>query len=49
MSNIYVTIDYYNKEEDGYVLHFPNYEVRQGMVYSLTNYPRPRTTSMSSN
>ncbi len=47
MSNIYVTIDYYNKEDDVYVLHFPNYEVRQGMVYSLTNYPR--TTSMSSN
>ena len=38
MSNIYVTIDYYNKEDDVYVLHFPNYEVRQGMVYSLTNY-----------
>ena len=49
MSNIYVTIDYYNKEDDVYVLHFPNYEVRQGMVYSLTNYSRPRTTSMSSN
>ena len=45
----YLTIDYYNKEDDVYVLHFPNYEVRQGMVYSLTNYPRPRTTSMSSN
>ena len=34
----YLTIDYYNKEDDVYVLHFPNYEVRQGMVYSLTNY-----------
>ena len=45
----YLTIDYYNKEDDVYVLHFPNYEVRQGIVYSLTNYPRPRTTSMSLN
>ena len=45
----YLTIDYYNKEDDVYVLHFPNYEVRQGMVYSLTNNPRPRTTFMSSN
>ena len=34
----YLTIDYYNKEDDVYVLHFPNYEVRQGIVYSLTNY-----------
>ncbi len=34
----YITIDYYNKEDDVYVLHFPNYEVRQGIVYSLTNY-----------
>ena len=34
----YLTIDNYNKEDDVYVLHFPNYEVRQGMVYSLTNY-----------
>ncbi len=32
----YLTIDYYNKEDDVYVLHFPNYEVRQGIVYSLT-------------
>ena len=49
MSNIYVTIDYYNKEDDVYVLHCANYEVRQGIVYSLTNYPRLRTTSMSLN
>ncbi|MDY3673907.1 MAG: AAA family ATPase [Prevotella sp.] len=34
----YLTRDYYNKEDDVYVLHFPNYEVRQGIVYSLTNY-----------
>ena len=34
----YLTIDNYNKEDDVYVLHFPNYEVRQGIVYSLTNY-----------
>ena len=34
----YLTIDYYNKEDDVFVLHFPNYEVRQGMVYSLTSY-----------
>lgn len=31
----YLTIDYYNKEDDVYVLHFPNYEVCQGMVYSF--------------
>ena len=34
----YLTIDFYNKEDEVYVLHFPNYEVRQGIVYSLTNY-----------
>lgn len=34
----YLTIDYYNKEDDVHVLHFPNYEVRQGMMNSLTNY-----------
>ena len=38
MSNIYVTIDYYNKEDDVYVLHFPNYEVRQGIIDSMSNY-----------
>ena len=31
----YLTIDYYNKEDDVYALHFPNYEVCQGMVYSF--------------
>ena len=31
----YLTIYYYNKEDDVYVLHLPNYEVRQGMVYSF--------------
>lgn len=34
----YLTIDSYNKEDDVYNLHFPNYEVRQGMVSGLTNY-----------
>ena len=34
----YLSIDYYDKEEDSYFLHFPNYEVRQGMVESMTNY-----------
>ena len=34
----YLTISSYDKLLDSYTLHFPNYEVRQGMVYSLTNY-----------
>ena len=34
----YLTIDNYNKEDDVYNLHFPNYEVRQGMISGLTNY-----------
>ena len=34
----YLTIASYDKLLDSYTLHFPNYEVRQGMVYSLTNY-----------
>ena len=34
----YLTIDYYNKEDDVYVLHFPNYEVRQGIIDSMSNY-----------
>ena len=34
----YLTIDTYDKDMDLYVLHFPNYEVRQGMVSGLTNY-----------
>lgn len=34
----YLTIDSYDKEFDSYTLHFPNYEVRQGMVSGLTNY-----------
>jgi len=34
----YLTIERYNKEDDVYNLHFPNYEVRQGMVKGLTNY-----------
>ena len=34
----YLTIDYYNREDDVYVLHFPNYEVRQSIVGGLTNY-----------
>jgi len=34
----YLTIQRYDKEMDSYFLHFPNYEVRQGMVSGLTNY-----------
>ena len=34
----YLTIDTYDKELDSYTLHFPNYEVRQGMVSGLTSY-----------
>lgn len=34
----YLTISSYDKLLESYTLHFPNYEVRQGMVYSLTNY-----------
>ena len=34
----YLTIDHYNKEDDVYVLHFPNYEVRQSIISGLTNY-----------
>ncbi|MCQ2096197.1 MAG: ATP-binding protein [Bacteroidaceae bacterium] len=34
----YLTIASYDKELDCYTLHFPNYEVRQGMVGGLTNY-----------
>ena len=34
----YLTIASYDKELDSYMLHFPNYEVRQGMVSGLTNY-----------
>ena len=34
----YLTIQSYNKEDEVYNLHFPNYEVRQGMVTGLSNY-----------
>ncbi|MCQ2229767.1 MAG: ATP-binding protein [Bacteroidales bacterium] len=34
----YLTIQNYNKEDEVYNLHFPNYEVRQGMVTGLSNY-----------
>lgn len=34
----YLTIKDYNSEDEVYNLHFPNYEVRQGMVKGLTNY-----------
>ena len=34
----YLTISSYDKLLDSYTFHFPNYEVRQGMIYSLTNY-----------
>ncbi|MCQ2256638.1 MAG: ATP-binding protein [Bacteroidaceae bacterium] len=34
----YLTIKSYDKELDFYTLHFPNFEVRQGMVSGLTNY-----------
>lgn len=34
----YLTIASYDRDLDSYLLHFPNYEVRQGMVRGLTNY-----------
>ncbi len=34
----YLTIQNYDREDDVYMLGFPNYEVRQGMVFGLTNY-----------
>ncbi|MGM9844139.1 MAG: AAA family ATPase, partial [Muribaculaceae bacterium] len=34
----YLSIDTYDKDIDEFVLHFPNREVRQGMVYGMTNY-----------
>ena len=34
----YLTIASYDKDLNSYTLHFPNYEVRQGMVEGLTNY-----------
>ena len=34
----YLTIDTYDRDLDSYILHFPNYEVRQGMVSGLTSY-----------
>ncbi len=34
----YLTIDRYDKDLDFYTLHFPNFEVRQGLVSGLTNY-----------
>ncbi|MDO4511609.1 MAG: AAA family ATPase [Bacteroidales bacterium] len=34
----YLTIASYDREYDTYTLHFPNYEVRQGMVKGLANY-----------
>ena len=34
----YLTIASYDKDLKSYTLHFPNYEVRQGMVNGMTNY-----------
>ncbi len=34
----YLTIQNYDKDDDVYLLGFPNYEVRQGMVSGLSNY-----------
>ena len=34
----YLSIDTYDKDFDEFVLHFPNREVRHGMVYGMTNY-----------
>ena len=34
----YLTIDSYDDEMESYKLHFPNFEVRQGMVDGLSNY-----------
>ena len=33
-----LTIESYDRELNSYTLHFPNYEVRQGMVSGMTNY-----------
>ena len=34
----YLSIKDYDKEMDTYILHFPNFEVRQGMVKCMTGY-----------
>lgn len=34
----YLSIDTYDKEDEVYRLHFPNFEVRQGMIDGLSNY-----------
>ena len=34
----YLSIDKYDSRLKSYILHFPNYEVRQGMVENLTDY-----------
>ncbi len=34
----YLSIDTYDKDFDEFILHFPNREVRHGMVYGMTNY-----------
>ena len=34
----YLTIKTYDREDDVYMLSFPNYEVRQGMVAGLSNF-----------
>ncbi|MGM9843296.1 MAG: AAA family ATPase, partial [Muribaculaceae bacterium] len=34
----YLSIDTYDKDFEEFILHFPNREVRQGMVYGMANY-----------
>ena len=34
----YLTIQSYDKQFDSYMLHFPNFEVRQGLISGLSNY-----------
>ena len=34
----YLTIQSYDKKLDTFTLHFPNHEVRQGMIRSMTSY-----------
>ncbi|MCQ2197406.1 MAG: ATP-binding protein [Bacteroidaceae bacterium] len=41
----YLTIDSYNPRQKSYILHFPNLEVRQGMISGLMPLILKRTTS----
>lgn len=45
----YLTIDSYNSLQKSYILHFPNLEVRQGMISGLMPLMLQRTTSDGNN